>query len=369
MGSAVFVLAHGTTTVTEKHVVELDRFTDANLHAILRDWLSVYDKQHTDPQGWRAAIEAVGKALWDELIGPVHERLGQLDVHHHAPVVIMPQGGLGLLPLHAAWCETNGERRYFLDHRAIFYAPSGSALHISRQRLGQPQRQRRSLLAVVNPTGDLTHAVAEGQAITGLFEADAQTLLVEAQATVDAVRGAIPTRSYIHFAGHGAYDWRDPMRSGLRLSGGRSLTLADVIADLDLGVARLVTLSACETGLTDISQSVDEYLGLPAGFLQAGAPSVISSLWPVDDRSTALLMRRFYACHLELGMPPAQALREAQLWLRDLSQEEAHPVAPPDPHPHGGQERKVHAVETHGMHGPRPFSHPYYWAGFTLTGA
>lgn len=57
---------------------------------------------------------------------------------------------------------------------------------------------------------------------------------------------------------------------------------------------RLVTLSACETGITDIRQSPDEFLGLQAGLLQAGAPTVVSTLWPVDDLSTMLLMERFY---------------------------------------------------------------------------
>ena len=72
------------------------------------------------------------------------------------------------------------------------------------------------------------------------------------------------------------------------------LTLADVVARSDLGASRLAILSACETGLTDIRRAPDEYLGLPAGFLRAGAPAVVSTLWAVNDFSTMLLMERFY---------------------------------------------------------------------------
>jgi CHAT domain-containing protein len=104
---------------------------------------------------------------------------------------------------------------------------------------------------------------------------------------------------------------------------------------LDLKEARLVTLSACETGVTDVSQSPDEYVGMPAGFLQAGAPAVVSSLWTVDDESTLLRMERFYHNHLERNMDLAAALRDAQLWLRD----------------------------------EKGYASPFYWAAFTFTGA
>src|SRR5205823_2525293 len=92
--------------------------------------------------------------------------------------------------------------------------------------------------------------------------------------------------------------------------------------EIDLSAARLVTLSACETGVTDVLRgSAEEYVGIPAGFLLAGVPCVVSSLWAVPDLSTALLMERFYRNHLQSGMEPASALREAQVWVRDLEAE------------------------------------------------
>jgi len=124
---------------------------------------------------------------------------------------------------------------------------------------------------------------------------------------------------------------------GLAPSSGNSspLKLSDIInGAIDLETSQLVTLSACETGIVDIRLSPDEYIGLPAGFMQAGAPAVVSSLWRVDDRSTALLMERFYQNHLKEGMSLPAALREAQLWLRD----------------------------------EKGYTNPYSWAAFTFTG-
>ena len=73
-----------------------------------------------------------------------------------------------------------------------------------------------------------------------------------------------------------------------------NLTLEDIIADFRLSHCRLVTLSACETGLTDINNISDEYISLPYGFLLAGSTNLFSSLWTVSAFATALLIVKFY---------------------------------------------------------------------------
>jgi CHAT domain-containing protein len=92
----------------------------------------------------------------------------------------------------------------------------------------------------------------------------------------------------------------------------------------------LVVLSACETQIGELSAG-DEIVGLSRAFLLAGTPSVIASLWPVNDKATAFLMERFYT-HLKDGQERGEALRQAQI--------------------------EVQAV----------YPHPYYWAAFVLTG-
>ncbi len=87
-----------------------------------------------------------------------------------------------------------------------------------------------------------------------------------------------------------------------------------------MSLARLVTLSACEAGITDVMiGSADEFVGLPAGFMLAGVPCVISSLWSVLDISTTILMQRFFSNHVVSGMDIPLALHEAQLLVRDLT--------------------------------------------------
>src|SRR5215467_6226240 len=95
---------------------------------------------------------------------------------------------------------------------------------------------------------------------------------------------------YIHFACHGSYDPRSPLKSAVILAGGERLTLADVYAQPPLRETRLVVLSACQTGIVDFDKLPEEAIGLPGGFLQAGAPGVVGTLWSVNDLSTALLM-------------------------------------------------------------------------------
>jgi CHAT domain-containing protein len=371
-GSAVFVLPHAIGIVTEEHVIQLEEFTDEDLHTLLQGSadkrypagrLGAYADYHISPttgffrKKWFEAIETVGRELWDSLLGPVHERLKSHGLKQDAPILIIPQGGLGLLPLHAAWRTVDGQKRYFLDDWTVSYVPSVYALLISRRRLQEPQRQAHGLLAIINPTKDIPFTSTEGEAVVALFS-DVRCLFKNA-ATVSAVRKAAPGRQYLHFACHGFYNWQDAMQSCLLLAERQPLTVSEIIGELDLSASRLVTLSACETGLVDIRQSPDEYLGLPAGFLQAGAPAVVSSLWPLNDLSTMLLMERFYRAHLVEDLAPAAALREAQLWLRDATAEELQKRL---------REAILNPPGDYEWPTLKPFAHPYYWAGFIFSG-
>jgi CHAT domain-containing protein/Tfp pilus assembly protein PilF len=144
---------------------------------------------------------------------------------------------------------------------------------------------------------------------------------------------------FVHFATHGLLDNQHPELSGLVLSLVDShgkpqngfLELQDVY-NLDLPVD-LVVLSACETGLGKEING-EGLIGLTRGFMYAGAPRVVASLWKVDDLATADLMGRFYKAMLKGGIRPAAALRQAQL----------------------------------EMWKDKRWTDPYYWAAFTLQG-
>ena len=379
-GSAVLAVAAGMQSISMDQLLWLDDFKERDLQTVLKGppeepgwggWLGAYFNSRTDAKSWFNVIETTGQVLWDRLMEPIHRRLADLKASH---VLLMPQGGLGLLPLHAAWREVDGQKRYFLDDYTVSYVPSAYALSVSHDRLRDEQRHHQTLFAVINPTKNLPFTPLEGEQLIKLFGKENSVCLQEDKATPEAVKQA--SSSYLHFCCHGFYNWRNAMQSGLLLANGEPFTLGEIIGSLNLDATRLVTLSACETGITEFQQSPDEYLGLPAGFLQAGAPAVVSTLWAVNDLSTMLLMERFYRLHVKEGRDIPASLREAQRWLRRVSTGELAKRFAEEEELALSQTRMPieTASEYFSRFAPqnpsdRPFDHPYYWAAFTFSGA
>jgi CHAT domain-containing protein len=163
-----------------------------------------------------------------------------------------------------------------------------------------------------------------------------------------------------------------------------------------------VALSACETGLYDIRSNPEEFVGLPATFLQLGAAGVVATLWQVDDLATALLMAKFYDLHMADKLSPPSALRGAQAWLRGATREDLVSYGRASAAAAGLDATKLAELEgtlstlrrtrsarfdsiwdrlqyrNRGAAGSpaetasasrlRPFAHPYYWGGFVYTG-
>lgn len=149
------------------------------------------------------------------------------------------------------------------------------------------------------------------------------------------VREQVVGAKIVHLAAHGLYNPVAPLSSLIALAPDDDydgwLTVGEVYG-LDLSQTELVVLSACQTQLGEVSTG-DEVVGLTRSFFFAGTPSVIATLWNVDDQATGQLMERFYL-HLNEGMGKADALRQAQLELI--------------------------ATDT--------YPDPYFWSGFVLSG-
>lgn len=380
-GSAVLVIPGGAATVVPAHVLWLDDLKREEALRVLRGnpdagelggWLRSYLSRSSDPPGWAVAVAGIGVALWNLFLGAVHGRLQALGLREGAPVVFAPQAGLGVLPWHAAAYEKAGLRRYFLDDFTVSYTPSLTGLEAARQRLHEvEQRPGDTLLAVANPTGDLEHAGLEAWAIAERFDASRRRILSGGEATQGAVLEALALASHIHFSCHARYDWNDAFLSGLRLADGRTLTLNEILANIRFSGARLVTLSACETGLTRATSAPDEQVGLTSAILQAGAPAVAATLWPVSDASTAMVMAHFYECHRRDGLTPAAALRRSQLWLRDATAQDLADLCEgwrKQPGPHRETASTVWRRFARLEPGVKPYAHPKYWAPFVLTG-
>ncbi len=251
--------------------------------------------------------------LGETLLVPLAHRLHALGLQR---ITLIPGGRLNLLPLHAAALTLNNQASnqqtpqptIFGDAFTVSYAPSARALAASRRRLEKQTDQPPTLLVVGNPLPlpddirPLRYARPEAEEIALRFGGTPH-LYCETAATHAAISAAMPAVTYLHFACHGEFDPEQPLQSGLVLSGGERLTLRQVLDDLPLDAARLVTLSACQMAISDFGDLPDEVIGLPAGFLQAGAAGVLGSLWPVDDLSTALFMDHFYQLHRGAGVP------------------------------------------------------------------
>jgi CHAT domain-containing protein len=382
-GSVGFVV--GNNHDQDVRVVEVPDFTQSKLRQLFveRDadgraiggWLGTYERFIREQSleafdAWQSIIVHALAELSRHLLIPILSSLPS-DVER---IIFLPSAELFLLPLHAAPLGDNSLERV-CDRYQIIYAPSVEVLVNTQAKALQSVKP--NLYAVINPEADrrLIFTSSEGTAISHLFAqhcVDKGHLGTKTRVIAEALG-----RSYIHFACHGSYNWDNPAESGLELANGR-LTLTELQSgDVDLSSARLVTLSACETGIIDVLKgSAEEYVGIPAGFLLAGVPCVVSSLWAVSDLSTALLMERFYHNHLNRGMEISSALRLAQLWVRGLSVGEVAKYAEQWYHQSQQKEKpelfrlmryyRQQEKQNAGLH---PFEHPYFWAAFTVNGS
>jgi CHAT domain-containing protein len=345
-------------------------------------------------------LQELAKILhFDELLTYIPETVKQL--------VLIPHRFLHLLPIHALECqlqtvEVEGKtswstRGYLLDlfPGGVKYAPSCQLLQQAQARLRSEFSQ---FFALQNPTEDLSYAAMEVQAIQKYFQSS--NILIKSDANKanlehnEHLQKYLRTANCVHFSCHGYFNLLIPLLSALLLADcylpasyqpdsnyyihlklknnqvidlQKCLTLADLFT-LDLSKCRLVTLSACETGLTEFKMFSDEYVGLASGFLYAGASSVVSSLWTVNDLSTAFLMIKFYQ-NLQAVHSVAVALNQAQLWLRDITKAELKAwitanSLPLDPTMRQNLNKKLHKWQDN----QKPFQAPFHWAAFCAIG-
>ena len=377
--------------------VWLDALTDVAVLAWLRGpaddpalggWLGAYVDWLTKPtpqtyQAWLATIDEVTSQLWTNLMGPLAAALHQLESKDSSvtqSVTLIPAGLIALLPLHAAWTKdgsTPTGRRYFLDEFTVSYAPSALALGHARALAANAPADH--LLAIEEPlaagASRLPNIHAEVAAIAGLFAG--VVILDRERATRQAVLAALPKADVVHFSCHGSNDWQSPLDSSLLMAddaNGKNvmLTVRDLLESEQIG-GRLAILSACETGIVG-TKLPDEVVALPTALMQAGYGGVVASLWSVSDISTAMLMEQFYRRWREDRLAPAQALRAAQQWIRDTTnQEKAEYFKRYSPRLAGMKMPEAVAVDffTEAMSrhlDRRDFAHPFWWGAFYFTG-
>ncbi|MCC5900149.1 MAG: CHAT domain-containing protein [Phormidium sp. BM_Day4_Bin.17] len=309
-------------------------------------------------------------------------------------LILIPHRFLHLFPLHALPVTTeDGEGKFLQDlfPKGVGYAPNCQVLQQAQNR-SRPDFNR--LFAIQNPTQDLQFTDMEVEAIQSLF--NPHQVLKHDQAEKAAIdKETLKNAHCTHFSCHGYFNFEDALKSALILAKSeftpppptddpsrylpleddklldleKCLTLEDILR-LDLTNCRLVTLSACETGITDFTSTSDEYIGLPSGFILAGSPNVVSTLWAVADISTAIFMIQFYqTLQQQPELSVVLALRQTQTWLREATVQDlldwVDGCAVISEERRGPMKFTLQWGKTPEI---KPYSSPYYWAAFCAIG-
>jgi CHAT domain-containing protein len=264
--------------------------------------------------------ETVARELFLFLIQPAlaHIRSERL--------VIIPHEDLHYVPFQVLLDPANG--RYLGEQFQVTYAPSASVLLVLKR---SPGLAGGRILAVADP--NIKDAQLEVQAIAKLFPGRS-TVVMDDLAREKDVKAWLRDFDVIHLAVHGKFNAAEPMLSHLSLARGAGddgqLTAAEMVG-FALEKSRLVVLSACETGRAEATHG-NEILGMVRALMYAGAGTLVLSSWQVDSEATALWMQTFYEAAFSRPLP--EAWRAALVKVKSTSE----------------------------------YSHPYYWAAFTISG-
>ncbi|EAW34781.1 DUF2225 domain-containing protein [Lyngbya sp. PCC 8106] len=312
------------------------------------------------------------ESLFEMILAPVASQL------NHQRLAIVSDGILHYLPFSALSLPTTSSEKEYLPlvvNHEIVNLPSASTLSILRREAKHRTPASKTIAIVADPVFSAEDKRLETPALTresweqynlnrsarqldiGVWnripgtriEAEAILTLVPPSERIHAfdfaanrstaTNSQLSQYKIIHFATHGLLNSVNPELSGIVLSmvdqqgnpQNGFLRLHDIF-NLNFS-ADLVVLSACKTGLGQQVRG-EGLVGLTQGFMYAGTPRVLVSLWDVDDQATAEMMSRFYRLMLQKKLSATAALRTAQLEMQTETQ----------------------------------WKSPYYWAAFTLQG-
>jgi CHAT domain-containing protein len=256
--------------------------------------------------------------------------LADLDLTPTLRLFVVPHGPLHYLPFQAL----HDGRSFLIERTALTVWPSSAVGSRLQARGSAPAPV---LLGFGNPSTDknvpLPGAEREVQQVAKLFPRN--EVFVQKDATKERFKAGAGRANMVHVAAHAELDDVDPLFSRILFASSASesgLLEAREIYTLDLRGVRLITLSACESGLGRVARG-DEIIGFTRSLLSAGANSIVASLWPVADDSTDVLMSRLYR-ELAAGRDLMAGMQLAQLEVQKN----------------------------------RRFAHPFFWAPFNVIG-
>lgn len=354
MGTVVIV-GHNVSESVEGVVLDtivFPEFTEKIVESIGKEWINSSNvfkstgRRAADIAAWEARATRLLLKLGTELFRSIDRYLGLLNIRN---LIVIPHRFLHLIPLHLIPVENSGKTMYLMEKYCVSYAPGLTALH----HLSSVQRtecEEDTVVIVSNPTGDLVHAEDEAVIVSQFFRN--AKILQGNDVTKQTIQTHTVNAGTMHFACHGIFDVNSPWGTGLILatesesnhrdqgdfvssrertqrsiffstgenegqtSGSALMSIIDICHNLDLSQTELVVLSACESGMVMTTGAADEVIGLSTGFLQAGAKSVVNSLWLVDDVRSKDLVSAFYQNLKQTDLTVDHALKRAQLQLK-----------------------------------------------------
>jgi CHAT domain-containing protein/tetratricopeptide (TPR) repeat protein len=306
-----------------------------------------------------ATLDDAAKLLAEPLLDPVSRILDEVGIRE---LLVVAGGPLAGLPLHAI----AGNAGPWLDRAVVRYLVSARVTDRHRRR---PARSDGDVIAVANPTGGLPFAEGE---ITALASLEPQMVTPPPGA---GVRGWLLNRlsaaRRLHLACHARYEPSDPFASRFILGLDLVVTIED-LEEVRADQLELAVASCCRSGVID-QRSADEFVGLAPALIRAGAAGAVAALWDIEDVSTGVLVALFYAA-LRDHDDPAEALRVAQLAMRDLTMEELGEGTHPRTIPPWLPAEFVPEIRALALHpelrnpSSRPFPHAAHWAGLLYIG-
>ena len=429
---SILLLAHRPSSsdpVEVSHVETSHNLTKGILRNALRIGGGNTQEAEMPPKSkaFSLALDACLSLVSKAILVPLVERLQQL---HAKKVVLIPSGQLAMLPLHAAPLQNitsqgentrSGTSQRLLHSIEVSYAPSLSHLSAARQQATHVSAKNCVLTGAGNPiSGLLSISDSELTLIAKHANTDSADFLFGGKVTKAAIHRTARNATHVHLSCNAHIHLENPLESGFALAENDTLSLRDILENRPFAQTRLVVASA-SFFLTQKAYQIDkEPTVLPTSLIESGTGGAVTALWPVDDVSTPLLFDRFYRLHLQnnqkipgqhaklareksaytqeknkqntISIPkhmatasprltplhPANALRQAQIWLANITAQElallfteADQVEKNTDNiswrPRGTA--AYQATRFHRRHpDERPFAALRYWAPFTYWG-
>lgn len=314
----------------EKRFVKIE-----NAKAIIKQ-LKKYHTLLSSPKSSITELNQLSKELHKKILSPAI-------IPDTKRIIIIPDGALNFLPF-GTLIDSKESNKHLIEKYSISYTNSATLL----TQLSKKETTNNDILAfapsfngeIISPNASrdklapLPHNKTEVQSIISLFKGKS---LEGKNATLTNFNTSAKNYGILHFATHAVFNNEQPEFSYLAFSSKKeseSLLYVKDLYNMELN-ANLVTLSACETSIGDLKRG-EGFIGLAYGFFYAGAKSLTSTLWKVNDASTSKLMSNYYTI-LAQGKPKDVALQKAKVTFIRQNKDNA-------------------------------LSHPYYWSGFILSG-